>query len=131
MKECLLAALLLAATSVSWAQQGVTPLQCDGTVSDFVQNIRDVENKGAYVEIRKNEVKVVAIAYFSSSGGTTYRISREDEAIVGFVLPTDDLYYGNLNRFSGRLQLSKKSVTSANKLDVIFTGDCRPAKSLF
>ena len=131
MNRNLFAVLLLAATSEAWAQQGITRLQCDGNFSNFVQNIRDVEVRGGYVEIRKDSVRVLSIVGFSSPEGTTYRISREYEANVSFVHPTDELYYGSLNRLSGRLQLFHLAEKSGNKLSQIFYGDCRTAKPLF
>ena len=41
MNRNVLAMMLLAATSVAWAQQGTTRLQCDGKSSDFLRGTRD------------------------------------------------------------------------------------------
>ncbi|OGS01250.1 MAG: hypothetical protein A3G41_05855 [Elusimicrobia bacterium RIFCSPLOWO2_12_FULL_59_9] len=124
-------ALLLVAASAAQAQQGVTRLQCDGTYSDYVQNIRDVPTRGVYLEIRKGEVKVYSVPAFGTNEGTIYRTNRETEASVCFILASNDNLYGCVNRFSGEINLMKQSTTDKNKMDSIFLGNCRTAKPLF
>lgn len=126
-----LAMILLAAASVAWAQQGSTRLQCDGKYSDFLRGIRDVESRGGYVEVRKDSVRVVAIPGFDA----TYTVNTNSDTAICFVLSTDRLFQGCINRFSGQLSMSKLSAKprsgESGGVDLVWYGNCRPAKPLF
>ena len=131
MTRNLLAVLLFAAISGAWAQQGITRLQCDGTFSDYIKNIQNVESRGGYVEIRRDSIKVVEIIGFAE----TYSIVSTSEASICFALPSDKLLLGCLNRFSGELSMNRQRTTPQSgdfgRFEKIWTGVCRPAKPLF
>lgn len=131
MKESLLAMLLLAAASGSWAQQEVTRLQCDGTFSNYLQNALEVPNQGGYVEIRKHSVKLVSIYGFDGD----YEILNSNEAKVYFGLADDRLLLGNLNRFSGELSVNRQRAKPIGGdfggFEKVWRGKCRPAKPMF
>jgi hypothetical protein len=126
-----LALILLAASSVAWAQHGTTRLQCDGKYSDFLRGTRDVDSRGGYVEVRKDSVKVVSIPGFDA----TYRVSTNSDTAICFVLEAEPLFQGCINRFSGQLSITKQSATprpgDAGRVDRLWYGTCRPAKPLF
>lgn len=126
-----LAMILLAAASVAWAQQGTARLQCDGKHSDFLRGTRDVESRGGYVEVRQDSVKVVSIPAFDA----TYKVSTKSARAICFVHPTDRLFQGCINRLSGQLSLTKLSTKPRSPdfggVDLLWYGNCRPAKPLF
>lgn len=131
MSKQVIAILVLAVASASWAQQEVTRLQCDGKFSNYVQDVRDVVNQGGYVEIRKDAVKLVAILGFDG----VYKILGEDAAQVFFELANDKLLLGNINRFSGELYVYRRRAKPVSGdyggFEKIWNGACRPAKPLF
>ena len=127
-----LAMLLLACASLAWGQQGVARLQCDGKYSDFLRGTRDVESRGAYVEVTRESVKVVSIPGFEAS----YKVSTVSDTAICFALSADKLVQGCINRFSGQLSLSKLSAKPRSGdvgggVDLLWYGTCRTAKALF
>lgn len=124
--------IFLAASSLAWAQQGTSRLQCDGKSSDFLHGTRDVESRGGYVEVSRDRVKVAAIPGFEA----TYNVTTVSHTAVCFVHPTDKLFQGCINRFSGQLSLSKLSTKPRSGdvgggVDLLWYGSCRTAKALF
>jgi hypothetical protein len=131
MTRCALAMLLLAGAPAAWAQQGTASLQCDGKYSNFLRGVRDVEQRGGYVEVRQDSVKVAGIPGFEA----TYKVSTKGDKAICFAHPTDKLFQGCINRFSGQLSLSKLSARPRpgdhGKLDLLWYGNCRTARPLF
>ena len=127
MNRLLMGLMLLTGASETLAQAEVIRLQCDGNYSDFSNDIRNVESRGDFVEIKKDTVRLVAFVTF----GGTYRIDFTDEARILFTSPTDLSFSGNLSRLSGQIILSVKDPSNENKLRALYSGACRPAKPLF
>ncbi len=126
-----LAVIFLAAAPIAWAQQGPARLQCDGKHSDFLRGTRDVESRGGYVEVGQDSVKVVAIPGFDA----TYKVTTRGERAICFIHPTDRLFQGCINRFTGQLSLTRQSAKpgpdGAGKAELLWYGNCRTAKPLF
>lgn len=131
MNQLLFSVLMLVTSLHVSAQEGIIRLQCDGKYSSYVLNMRDLEIKGGYVEIRKDWVKVVGITGFSGPDGIIYQVTKENEAVICFTFSKDDRYKGCLNRFSGKIDLSQMATNQINKVDQIYFGDCRPTSPLF
>ncbi len=129
--KLLLGLMLLMGASETWAQAEVIRLQCDGNYSDFSTDIRNVESRGDFVEIKKDTVRLVDFVMFAGPKGVTYRITDSNETRIAFMLPTNTSYGGTLNRLSGNISLSVQDPINENKLRAIYSGVCRPAKPLF
>lgn len=130
MKMLLIALTISLASSCALAQQSITRLQCEGNYTNYQNNIHDLKIKGGFIEIQKDNVKVVEILGFASPEGTKYLVSSTNEARVCFKFDANSQYFGCLNRFSGELQLSQMS-EDRNKIVQLYNGNCYPIKSLF
>lgn len=135
MHKAILTILLAAVGNCAVNNQAIAAenikLQCDGKYSDFTQKIQDMPIRGAYIEIRKNSVKIMGVLAFSDNDGTVFRVTKNNEVGILFALPTNDNYYGHMNRLSGVLQLTKLKDENKSQVELHFEGNCSPMKPLF
>ncbi len=127
----LLIILMLVTTTSALAQQEVIRLQCSGKYSNFLTGHRDIGNKGGYVQVYGNSVKVVSVIGFEG----TYVLYSTNEAGVCFIHPEDKLFQGCLNRLTGQLQLHQQSKKPRpgdfGGFDQLWDGTCNPARPIF
>ncbi len=125
------AVLMVVIVGQALAQSDVTGLQCEGNYSEFLSGLRDVPNKGGYVEIQKSSVKIVAVIGFEG----TYKVHTANEASVFFMHPDDELIQGSINRFTGQLQIHQQSKKPRSGdfggFDRMWEGTCTPAHRMF
>ncbi|MCX7162673.1 MAG: hypothetical protein NT083_06470 [Rhodocyclales bacterium] len=117
--------LLLVASANATAQDGGNRLSCDGMISDFARNIRDIESHGGFIELRRNSVKVAAIDGFEG----TYAKTASSETQLCFGTTAEPATKGCLNRTTGELSISKQrnvpAQPGASEFERTWTGNCR------
>ncbi len=113
---------LLSATA-----EEVTPIElaCDGIVSLFEHEDQPrIEVSGGFLSIERERVTVSGIMNFEG----LYAVREYDPAKVTF---SNGYWRGVINRFTGRLVLTKPSQIQRNQLEYNFVGVCGLRERLF
>ena len=129
MKYYIFFAILIAKNALS---QDVTPtmLVCNGKYSNYKLNVRDVDFKGAVIKVFKSHVYINGFP-MSFHSEQRYTITNISSNSIRFTHDENSKFNGNLNRFTGEINLNEFQENSDTKVDQIIFGSCGFKERIF
>ncbi len=122
--------LLMATHSVAQPIKLLT-LTCPGKFSNFeLQDVRDITIIDALVKINNDFIDISGVPSFGVAK-ERYNITSVSESRIDFIHPADKSFTGNINRYTGTLNLLNFSSKATRTFSQSYQGTCAAAQRIF